>query len=458
MLLLLALLARPAPALEVTVYNQDLALIQDSRSFDLKKGVSEVSYPGVAARADAASARLACGDGVSVLSQEFDDDLSSPDQLLDRYVGREIELVRFAGAGGAKRETLSGTLLSHDNGLVLRSGGRLYVNPPGTPALPPLPGLATTPALRWKLSSASAGRPRCEVSYLTSGLSWQADYAAVLDASGDRLDLDARAAVADGAGADYRDAALRLVAGSVHRARAARPFPRPGIMMMAKAAPGVSQAPFSEYHLYSLARPVTLRRGRTTEIELAQAFGVPVRRRYVYEGATARPQGFSPDTRSAADFGTASQSGVDVSLTFKNDAASGLGLPLPAGTVRVYQKDASGEARLAGEDSIGHTAKDEEARLTLGRAFDLVGERVRTDFSSDAARKRVTESFRITLRNHKDRPATVEVVEPMYRWSRWKITRASRDWKKKDAQTIVFSVPVPADGQSAVDYTVRYSW
>jgi hypothetical protein len=460
MLLGLLLFAAPVFAVEVTVYNQNLGLVRETRSFDLQKGVADIEAEDVAAHIDPTSVHfksLTSPGGVTVLEQDFEYDLISQDKLLEKYLGKEIELEQRLGPNGEKKETVRGTLLSNEGGRVLLSDGRILVNPPGDAVLPKLPeGLRSKPTLLWKLRSDRGGSNECELSYLTEGLGWHADYVTVVSPKDDSMDLNAWVTIDNRSGAAYKDAKLKLVAGDVHRSQ---PAPRPMMYAkaMAAAAPeaNFAEKAFFEYHLYTLQRPTTLADNETKQVELAEAAGVPLTKEYLYDGSGGImwPGGgryLSPE------WGNNSAAKVAVTLQFANAKSAGLGIPLPQGRVRVYKKDDDGALEFIGEDQIDHTPKDEKVRLHLGDAFDVVGERKRTDLQT--GKNSLDESFEIRLRNHKEDPITVKVVERLYRWSEWKIENASQKFTKKDAQTIEFAVPVKPDGESVVTYTVHYSW
>jgi hypothetical protein len=461
----LLVLSAAASATEVTVYNSNLGLIKDVRPFSLKTGVNDVKVEDVAAQIDPTSVHfksLTAPDAVAVLEQDFRYDLASPDAILNRYLGKEIELQRIAGRDGEKLESVKGILLSNSNGRVLQSGGKILVNPPGNPVLTELPeGLLTKPTLAWKLSASKGGDHEGEISYMTAGLSWSADYVLVADKDDARGDLTAWTTIVNNSGATYKDARLKLVAGDVHRAAApsARPYALKamGGAMMAEAS--MTEKPFFEYHLYALARPTTLADKSSKQVEMASAADVPIKKFYVYDGVQGAQWNFFGDSGDwDPGYGVSSDKKVSVLLELDNKKSSGLGIPLPKGRVRVYKKDDDGSLQFAGEDSIDHTPKDEKVRVKRGEAFDLVGERKRTDYASDLNRRRFDESFEIKLRNHKDSDATVKVVEHLYRWNNWKISDASSKYEKKDAQTIEFTVPVPKDAEATVTYTVKYSW
>lgn len=456
-----------ASATEVTVYNSNLGLIKETRPFNLKSGISEVRVEDVASQIDATSVHfksLTSPDAVTVLEQDFRYDLASPDTILGRYLGKEIELERAVGRDGDKREIIKGVLLSNSGGRVLQSGGKILINPIGSPVLPELPeGLLTKPTLVWKINTLKAGSHQGEISYLTAGMSWSADYVLVADKDDVKGDLTAWVTVLNNSGATYSDARLKLVAGDVHRAPLSPMRPRKlGYAMMSSdssIAENMTEKTFFEYHLYTLARPTTLAENSTKQVEMASVAGIPIRKNYVYDGAQG-VQWSDYGSSGYWDPGYGLQSGkkVSVILELDNKKASGLGMPLPKGRVRVYKKDEDGSLQFAGEDSIDHTPKDEKVRVKMGEAFDIVGERKRTDYSSDSSRHRFEETFEIRLRNHKDSSVTVNVVEHLYRWTNWKITSSSIPYTKKDAQTVEFPVTVAKDGETVLTYTVKYSW
>mgnify|MGYP001600826997 FL=1 len=466
LLMTLAFVA-PASALEVTVYNSNLGLIKEIRPFTLKTGVNSVGVVDVAAQIDPTSVHfksLTAPDAVSVLEQDFRYDLISQEKILSRYIGKEIELQRY-GRDGDRKEIIKGTLLSSAGGKVMKVGDKLVLNPQGEAILPEFPeGLLTKPTLMWLLSARKAGEHQGEISYLTSGMSWNADYVLVIDKDDAKADLNAWVTVSNNSGATYKDAKLKLVAGDVHRA----PVPRyrDNLMGMASRAKsmaideeGMSEKSFFEYHMYSLGRLTTLAENSSKQVEMASAAGVPVRKLFTYDGAQGVQWNHYGDSGYwDPNYGLESGKKIAVHFEFNNKKAEGLGIPLPKGRVRVYKKDDDGSLQLAGEDAIDHTPKDEKVRVKMGESFDLVGERKRTNYHSDHKGRRFEETFEIKIRNHKDADATVTIVEHLYRWTNWKVVDASAKWTKRDAQTIEFPVTVKKDGEAVVTYTVKYSW
>ncbi|MBI4060390.1 MAG: hypothetical protein HY403_03065 [Elusimicrobia bacterium] len=456
--------AAPASALEVTVYNSNLGLIKETRPFTLKNGVNAVQVADVAAQIDPTSVHfksLTAPDAVSVLEQDFRYDLISQEKILQRYLGKEIELQRY-GRDGDRKEIVKGTLLSAAGGRVLKVGDKLILNPQGEAILPELPeGLLTKPTLMWLLNARKAGEHQGEISYLTGGLSWSADYVLVVDKDDAKADLNAWVTVSNNSGATYKDAKLKLVAGDVHRAPAAagRVYGLAKALRAEAGDGGMVEKSFFEYHLYSLGRPTTLAESSAKQVEMASAAGVPVRKIFSYDGVEGVQWSDFGDASSwDPNYGLSSGKKVSVHFEFDNKQASGLGIPLPKGRVRVYKKDDDGSLQLAGEDAVDHTPKDEKVRVKMGESFDLVGERKRVDYASDLKGRRFEETFEIRIRNHKDADAAVTVVEHLYRWTNWRISGASAKWEKRDAQTIEFPVAVKKDGEAVVTYTVKYSW
>jgi hypothetical protein len=460
-------LAGAASGTEVTVYNSNLGLVKETRPFALTNGISELKVEDVAAQIDPTSVHfksLTAPDAVTVLEQDFRYDLASPDAILNRYLGKEIELQRVVGRDGEKTESIKGILLSNSNGRVVQSGGKILINPPGDPVLGELPeGLLTKPTLVWKVNSTKAGEHQGEISYMTAGMSWSADYVLVADKDDAKGDLTAWTTIVNNSGATYKDAKLKLVAGDVHRAPTASPrrayFGVAAKAMDKKYEANMTEQNFFEYHMYTLTRPTTLADNSSKQVEMASVANIPIKKLYVYDGAQNMQWTYFGDSGYwNPNYGLQSGKKVSVLLELDNKKSSGLGIPLPKGRVRVYKKDDDGALQFAGEDSIDHTPKDEKVRVKMGESFDLVGERKRADFFSDEKNHRFDETFEIKLRNHKDADATVTVVEHLYRWTNWKISESSAKYQKKDAQTIEFTVPVPKDGEAVVTYTVKYSW
>ncbi len=443
------------------------AVVRTDRDLELPKGRSKLKFTDVAALIDpttVAFASLTDPAGTRVLEQNFQFDLVSTEKLLSRYVDRPVTVETPRGDGVA---VIDGTLLSSWDGLVLRGadGGIHALRQWSGIRVGELPGgLITRPTLEWDVAAAKGGTHRARVAYQTGGITWWADYNLLFtpgaDANSGFVDVGAWVSIINQSGASYEDAKLKLVAGEVNRAQPA-PMSRAkgGMVAMAmEADAGFEEKAFFEYHLYTLGRPTTLPNNSTKQLELFDAAKrVPARKKLVYYGA----QGFGFGGGPVVDreFLPASNGKVDVWLEFRNDKSSGLGVPLPAGRVRVSQLDtADGSLEFVGEDAIGHTPKDEDVRVRLGTAFDVVGERRQTEFTVDTRGRVMEEAFEIKVRNHKAEPVEVLVRESLYRWSNWKILSSSVPFEKKDAALVEFPLRVAKDGEAVVTYRVRYTW
>lgn len=446
---------------ELAVYNQDMALVRDLRRLDLEQGLTDVRFANVAAMIDPTSVHfrsLTDPAGTVVLEQNYEYDIVGSAKLLQKYIDQEITLVTEDG------ETYTGTLLSGASDVILQSTtGRVTVvkldriKEFSFPALPD--GLITRPTLVWLLDAAQGGTHDVEVTYLTRGINWLANYVVVLSDDDQAVDLTGWVTLDNRSGTAYQDARLKLIAGDVHRADTDE-YARGkemGYAPTATPAVQVEERAFFEYHLYEVQRPVTVLDQQTKQIEFVSASAVPALKFYVYDGSQL---GFLGTYEPLQDpgYGTVSNKKVMVRLEFKNGEQEGLGVPLPKGTLRVFKKDTDGSTLLVGEDAIDHTPKDETIQLYIGDAFDLVGERVQTDFRIDTDKRWLEEAYTITLRNHKDEDVEIRVVEHLFRWSEWEIVQESAEHTGIDAHTIEYRIGVEANGESTVTYRVRYEW
>ncbi len=445
------------------------ALVRVDRDLDLQRGRSALKFTDVAALIDPTTVQfrsLTDPAGTKVLEQNFQFDLVSTEKLLSRYVDRRVSVESAEGDGVKLTE---GTLLSANDGLVLRGddgqihalrnwNGMKFGELPG--------GLITRPTLEWDLLAAKGGNHRARVSYQTGGITWWTDYNLVFaegaDANSGFVDVGAWVSLLNQSGASYQEARLKLIAGDVNRVQPDRKAFQMRTFedsaMAVAAPPGFEEKSFFEYHLYTLGRPATIPNNSTKQIELFDAATrVPARKQLVYYGAEGL--GYYGGLMLEREMGPTSNTKVDVWLTLRNDKASGLGMPLPAGRIRVSQQDkADGSLEFIGEDKIDHTPKDEDLRVKLGTAFDVVGERRQTDFTVNTKGRVMEEAFEIKVRNHKDQAVDVIVRENLYRWSQWQLLSQSAPSQKKDARTVEFPVRIAADGEAVVTYRVRYSW
>ncbi len=440
--------------LAVTIYNDNLALVKDTRRVKLGRDFNQLAWREVSAqlRPETAQLRnLSNPAGFRLQEQYFDFDLLTPQTLLEKYVGREVSVIRMhPGTDVETRETA--TVLSTNSGVVLKfADGRIETGVPGRLAFPGVPdSLRDTPTLVISLVNPVAGEQNLELSYLTAGLAWRADYVAELNANDDRIDLNGLVTLTNQSGAAYPNAKLQLVAGDLNRVREAQPMPRATMAMVAKVAGAaeMQQESLFEYHLYTLQRPITLAENQTKQVALMAASRVPVRKEFLLEGANYYYLG------QYDEIGRETKVGVFVEFDNKGE---GLGIALPKGVIRVYKRDGQGNVQFVGEDRIDHTPKNETVRLKLGEAFDVTAERKQTAFQKLAGTSRtdyVFESaYEIVLKNAKPEAITVTVREPMP--GDWAMISESQPHTKATSGTAEWKVKVPAEGKAALTYRVR---
>ncbi len=436
-------------AVAVTVYNDDLALVKERRKVDLPAGLARLSLREVAAqmRPETALLRAVSGQPVQLVEQNFDFDLLTPQKLLEKFVGRQVTVIRSHPTSDAERRETA-TVLAAGQGTVLRFADRIETGVPGRLAFDSVPAnLRDRPTLS-VLLDAAGGKQSLELSYLTSGLAWKADYVANLSADGKNLDLNGWVTLTNRSGAGFDDATLQLVAGTVNRVRQADMrvmAMAPAALAKARVAEATQEA-LMDYHLYSFERPTTIADNQTKQLALLSASTVPVRREYLLAGN---------EYYYRERYGQIGQKlKPAVFIEFENKGGQ-LGKPLPAGIVRVYAKDSKGAAQFVGEDRVEHTAKNEKLKLRLGEAFDITAERKQTNYKRIA--DNVTESsWRIELRNAKDEVVTVRVQEPMP--GDWEMVQESLKHSKDSARIASWNVVVPAGDKVVLEYAVRVKW
>jgi hypothetical protein len=474
---LAARLASERKNVDLTVYNGGQALIREERSIALSKGENRVQVPDIPATIDATSlhfASLTDPASVRVLEQNYQYDLVSQAKLLEKYLGKTVEFMREDPA--TRRETpVTGRILAVGNpdaggegrphaGMVAEINGKIELDPAGRLSLPALPeGLILKPQLEWMINSGREGDQKVEISYLAGGLSWSCDYVALLSQGDDKLDLTGWVTLSNLSGTAFRDAGLKLVAGDVHQVLpASNEYGEARVMMKAAAAPQpqFQQKDLFEYKLYSLKRRTDLGGAETKQIELVSAMNAAARKMLVYDGMDQNWRYWlnNPGYRGQQTFGEQANPKVGVYVGFRNDEKSGLGIPLPKGKIRVYKKDDDGKEQFVGEDLLDHTPKDEEVRLYLGNAFDVVGQRAQTEFKNLAFNRGVEETIQIKVRNHKKETAEVMIYEHPWRWNEWSIPKSDATYEKVDQSTIRFPVKIAPDKEKIVTYTIRYSW
>jgi hypothetical protein len=443
--------------LAVTVYNSNIALIRDVRQLQLPTGEFRLKFMDIAATVNPATVHfrsLTEPEKLGVLEQNYEYDLLEPNKLLNKYVGREVTLVRsYMDNGTTKHEEIKATLLANNNGPVWKIGNDIVTGVYGEsyrfPEVPP--NLYDRPTLLMSLENSGSRKQSIETSYLAGNLSWNADYVLTVGREDKAADLDGWVTLTNNSGTAFHNAKLQLVAGDLNRLPVKeqyRAMDALAAVPAAKAAGGFVQENFSEYHLYSLGRRTSVEDKETKQISLLEGSGVPVEKLFVVNG-----QNFY--YRNAQNPGSPLKDAVMVFYKFKNEEKAGLGVPLPGGNLRVYQKDSKGGLLFIGEDHIDHTPKDEFVTVKIGNAFDVVAERKQTDYKKIADRVYEME-FEITLRNHKDAPVNVQVNEPV--GGDWEILSSTFPAKKTDAFAAQFNVPVKPNGESVLKYRIRVHW
>lgn len=435
----------------VTIYNANLALVKDQRRVALHEGINRLAWRDVSARIMPETALLrSLGDGVVLLEQNFDFDLLSPQTLLDKYLGQNVTVIKTNPATGLESSELA-TVLSTNGGVVLKFADRIETGMPGRIAFKDVPdNLRERPTLVITLKSSASSVQPMELSYLTGGLSWHADYVAELSPNDDRLDLNGWVTLTNLSGTSYRDAKMQLVAGDVNRVRGEDDYVQEGRAMkaMPMAAPAMIEEGLFEYHLYTLQRPTTIAEQQTKQVALLSARRIRAVKELLLQGRDYYYRG------AYGDPGQKTKVGVYVEFVNKGD---GLGMPLPKGVIRVYQNDSHGNAQFVGEDRIDHTPRNETVCLKLGEAFDVTAERKQTDFQKLGGSGRYNHihesAFQIELKNAKDETVTVKVVEPVP--GDWEILNENLPHKKESSNTVVWHVTVPAEGRALLSYRVK---
>lgn len=443
--------------LAVTIYNENLALVKDQRELRLPKGDARLAFQEVSAqmRPETALLRnLTEPKAFWLYEQNFDFDLLTPQKLLEKYVGEKVTVVGYKNGQESREEA---TVLATNGGVVLQFADRIETGVNGRLVYPRVPAnLRARPTLVLSLHSPTEKPQKLELSYLTGGLSWKADYVASLAADEKSLDLSGWVTLTNQSGASYPNATLQLVAGDVNRAQeeryADKMMPRPVAVMAKVAAPEMKEETLFEYHLYTLDRPTTLRENQTKQVALLSASQVPVRKEFLLRGQNYYYQS------SYGELGDKLKVGVFVE--FDNRTETRLGMPLPKGVVRVYKQDSEGRSQFVGEDAMDHTPKNELVRLKLGDAFDVTARRKQTDYRNLGKQGRwaymVETAFQVDLKNAKKEAVTVNLLEPI--WGDWEIIEKSHPFTKEAAGTARFQVNVPAEGSATLTYRVRTKW
>lgn len=442
--------------LSVTVYNSNIALVRDVRNLSLPSGLFRLKLMDIAATVNPATVHFRSlnePDKLAVLEQNYEYDLLEPAKLLNKYVGKEVTLVRSVMENGStKHEEVKATLLANNNGPVWKIGNDIvtggYAESYRFKEVPA--NLFDRPTLLMSLENSGSHKQQIEASYLAGNLSWNSDYVLTVGRDDKGADLDGWVTLVNNSGTAFHNARLQLVAGDLNRIQAGAGTAAVMNAPMSKAmrAEQFAQENFSEYHLYTLGRKTSVEDKETKQISLLQGSGVPVEKRFVVNGQNYYYHNqYSP--------GAPIKDTVMVFYKFKNEEKAGLGMPMPAGNVRVYQKDSKGNILFVGEDHIDHTPKDEVLNIHIGTAFDVISERKQTDYKKIDTHTWEME-FEITLRNHKDTPVSIEVNEPV--GGDWEMLNSSYKYSKTAAWAAQFSVPVAANGTSVLKYRIRAHW
>jgi hypothetical protein len=484
---LCASLFAQSPQPSLTIYNEDFAVVRQEIPLDLKSGENQVDVSDITMHLEPDSVILRDPTGkhaLQVLEQNYRADPISEPMLLSLYEGKTIEFEapgqiikgRIIRSGYTPRNYFSmnryGQEYTPNGGAaeqpVIEVDGQLRFSLPGTPVFPRLTDDSILkPRLEWMLATNKAGKFPAEFSYVTGGMSWQADYNIVAPEKGDMVDIVGWVTMDNQTGKTFENARIKLMAGDVNKIQPGMNGRAVTQMVVVNGAaavggPPVTEKAFDEYHLYTLERTTTLRDRETKQVEFIRAAGVGTKQIYIYDGVKVdanRYNGWDWDNfRNDRSYGTESNPKIWVMREFVNAQANHLGMPLPKGRVRFYRRNDDGQIEFTGENVIDHTPRDETVRIYTGNAFDLTGERVRASYFVDDGKRTATESFEIKVRNHKKEPVDVRVVEHLYRGQNWEIQLSSVDYKKTDAHTIEFPVTIAPDGEKTITYTAHYTW
>lgn len=480
----------------ITVYNQGFAVVRDTVPLDLKSGTTEVRFADTTMHLEPTSVILRDPAGknpVQILEQLYRADPVSQNLLLSLYEGQTIDFQRINQDGqvqivkgkiirsgyvphsqaysryGQQYQMRQQSMAYYDPGTsqpVIEVDGKLMFQLPGLPLFPKLADdTVLKPTLAWQIQSDKPAKFDAELSYVTGGMSWWADYNVVAPEKGDMLDIVGWVSMDNQSGKTFTNAKIKLLAGTVNKlsdvGRDEYVVTQSALRGGASGTPPVSEKAFDEYHLYTLNRPTSLRDRETKQVEFVRAMGVKSELLYVYDGAYIGPNFRHWDInsiRNNREYGTQCNPKIWVMREFMNTEANHLGIPLPKGKLRFYRQDNDGRQEFVGENVIDHTPKDEKVRVYTGDSFDLVGERRQTHFEINTDKNWLDESFEIKLRNHKKEPVEIRVVEHLYRWINWEIKAKSQDYIKQDSRTIEFRVKVDPDKEATITYTVHYWW
>jgi hypothetical protein len=455
----------------LTIYNQNFAVVRDTVPLDLKAGVTEARFSGMTAMAETDSVILRDPAGkvkFQILEQAYRNDPVSSGLMLQLNEGKTIDF--YVREPNKPDRSVQGKIIrsGYNPGgpvsqPIIEVEGKLYFSLPGEPVFPALgDDTILNPTLTWTINSAEAAAFDAEIAYVTSGLTWQSDYNIVAAEKGDMIDIVGWVTFKNQSGTGFKQAKVKLMAGDVNKVQSQGEGN--GGMMRAKAMmadsamePAVTEKSFDEFHLYTIARPVTLRDRETKQVEFVRGSGVKAPKIFVYDGATMN-YGQWNYYRGEGEYGVPTNKKVWVLREFKNSKENNLGMALPKGRLRFYSRDDDGSLQFTGENNIDHTPKDETIRVYVGNSFDLVGERRRTQYKVDSSNHWLDETFEIKVRNRKKEPVEIRVVEHLTRFANWELRQKSDEYRKLDSHTIEFPVTLKPDEERIVTYQVHYSW
>jgi hypothetical protein len=436
-------------SLKVTIYNDNFGLIKDTRKVKLPSGEGWIRFYDIAAHIIPPSiyARsINYPDEFTVLEQHYEYDLINEDVLLDKYVGKKIKIINF-NEFQDRKEVVEAILLSNNQGQIYKIKDEIYLGHPGYKILPELPeDLIAKPTLTWLYSNKNPEPHQLQVSYLTNNINWKADYILLINEEGSSADLSGWVSLDNQSGATYKDTALKLVAGKVHLVKE-KAIGRAYEMMRAEiaATPQFEEKALGEYYVYDLKRKTTIKDKHTKQVNLVEAGGIEIRKELI---TRAVKRFFIQRARNRE-----LTQPVNVYIKFQNSTKNNLGIPLPAGIMRTYKEDADGSRQFVGEDKIDHTPQNEEIKLVIGEAFDVLAQRIQTDYHKISSRRHASE-WEVKVKNHKEKEVTVTIEEPL-RFDSWKIIDSSHPYEKIDAFTIKFKVKISKNKVAKVKYRVE---
>lgn len=467
---------------QLTIYNQDFAVARTTIPLDLHAGTNEVLTTNVTSQLEPDSVVLRDPTGrnlIKVAEQNYDAAVVNQEWMLDKYEGKTLDFQvqpagQFVMSTGEVREyparIVQARIIRAGNQPLIEINGKMQFNLPGAPIFPAnTDGLLLRPTLRWQIDSAKAASFPAELDYITGGMSWQATYNVVLPETVDttraeQADIIGWVTIQNNSGTDFPQATIQLMAGDVAKIRDTFVMKSRissgmagGVMGAIGSAP--TQKAFDDFHLYDLHRTLALHNGETKQVQFLEASHVSVQRTYQYEGNNPVVQPFYPGYHNEQQYlGNSGNTHVSVLEEIKNSPANHLGMPLPAGRIRLYRRDTGGQMQFVGENMITHTPAEQTVKVVSGNAFDVTAKRRQTEFHVDGLRRIMDESFEIKLSNQKAQAVTVHAVEHMDRGENWEIIAKSSDFTKRDSSTIDFPVSVPAKGDATLTYTVHYTW